>query len=103
MQSEKASDHNDNNHYADDVKNIHCFAPNSTKYDLKISLTKCASDGSEMAPSLQESSNATIGSTPLERFPKRLNRDSHAGANMIQASYWEEASMDGEAVFGGLA
>jgi ABC-type uncharacterized transport system substrate-binding protein len=23
----------------------------------------------------------------LERFPKRLNRDSHAGANMIQAAY----------------
>jgi ABC-type uncharacterized transport system substrate-binding protein len=39
----------------------------------------------------------------LERFPKRLNRDSHAGANMIQAAYWEEASMDGEAVLGGLA
>ena len=29
--------------------------------------------------------------------------DSHAGTNMIQASCWEEASMDGEAVFGGLA
>jgi len=29
--------------------------------------------------------------------------DSHVGTNMIQASCWEEASMDGEAVFGGLA
>ena len=38
----------------------------------------------------------------LERFPKRLNPDSHAGANLIQAP-WEEASMDGEAIFGGLA
>jgi hypothetical protein len=43
------------------------------------------------------------GNPHLERFPKRLNRDSHAGANMIQAAYWEEASMDGEAVLGGLA
>jgi len=39
----------------------------------------------------------------LERFPKRLNRDSLGGANMIQAAYWQEASMDGEAIFGGLA
>jgi hypothetical protein len=39
----------------------------------------------------------------LERFPKRLNRDSLRGANMIQAAYWQEASMDGEAIFGGLA
>src|ERR1019366_6376557 len=31
----------------------------------------------------------------LERFPGRLNRgDFHAGANMIQASCWEEASME---------
>ena len=37
-------------------------------------------------------------------FPEKAESgDSHAGANMIQASYWEEASMDGEAVFGGLA
>jgi hypothetical protein len=27
MQSEKSCDHNDNDHYADDVENIHCFAP----------------------------------------------------------------------------
>src|SRR6266700_344638 len=39
----------------------------------------------------------------LERFPQRLNRDSLGGANMIQAAYWQEASMDGEAIFGGLA
>jgi hypothetical protein len=40
----------------------------------------------------------------LERFPKRLNRgDSHASANMIQASCWEEAGMHGETIFGGLA
>jgi phosphate transport system protein len=31
----------------------------------------------------------------LERFPGRLNRGYfHAGANMIQASCWEEASME---------
>jgi hypothetical protein len=40
---------------------------------------------------------------PLERFPERLNRDSHGGANMIQASCWEEASRNGEALFGGSA
>ena len=41
---------------------------------------------------------------PLERFPKRLNRDSHDRTNMIQASCWsKEASMDGEAIFGGFA
>ena len=40
----------------------------------------------------------------LERFPKRLNRDSHDRTNMIQASCWsKEASMDGEAIFGGFA
>ena len=27
MQSEKAGDHNDHDHYADDVENIHRFAP----------------------------------------------------------------------------
>jgi hypothetical protein len=27
MQSEKSGDHNDHHHYADDVKNIHHFAP----------------------------------------------------------------------------
>jgi hypothetical protein len=27
MQSEKSRDHNDHHHYADDVKNIQCFAP----------------------------------------------------------------------------
>ena len=35
----------------------------------------------------------------LERFPKRLNRGFHGGANMIQAVCWEEAGMNGEAVF----
>jgi hypothetical protein len=34
--------------------------------------------------------------------PTRIG-DSHGGANMIQASCWEEASMDGEAIFGGSA
>lgn len=27
MKPKKSRDHNDHNHYADDVKNIHCFAP----------------------------------------------------------------------------
>jgi hypothetical protein len=27
MQPEKSCDHDDHDHYADDVKNIHCFAP----------------------------------------------------------------------------
>jgi hypothetical protein len=27
MHSEKACDHNDNDYYADDIKNIHCLAP----------------------------------------------------------------------------
>jgi hypothetical protein len=27
MQSKKACDHNDNNYYADDIENIHCFVP----------------------------------------------------------------------------
>jgi hypothetical protein len=30
MQSEKAGDHNDHDHNADDVENIHCFAPIET-------------------------------------------------------------------------
>jgi hypothetical protein len=29
-QSEKACDHNDHDHYTDDVKNIHCLAPIAT-------------------------------------------------------------------------
>jgi putative transposase len=37
-------------------------------------------------------------------FPEKAESgDSHGGANMIQASCWEEASMDGEAIFGGSA
>ena len=41
---------------------------------------------------------------PPRAFPEKAESgDSHAGANMIQASYWDEASMDGEAVFGRLA
>ena len=41
----------------------------------------------------------------LRAFPEKTDSegDSQALANMIQASGWEEASMDGEAVFGGLA
>jgi hypothetical protein len=27
MQPKKSCDHNDHDHYADNVKNIHCFAP----------------------------------------------------------------------------
>jgi hypothetical protein len=27
VQSEKARDHDDNDYYADDIKNIHCLAP----------------------------------------------------------------------------
>jgi hypothetical protein len=37
MQSKKACDHNDNNYYADDIENIHCFVPIErlrTKLDL---------------------------------------------------------------------
>ena len=41
----------------------------------------------------------------IRAFPEKAESagDSPAGTNMIQASYWEEASMDGEALFGGLA
>ena len=41
----------------------------------------------------------------VRAFPEKAESagDSPAGTNMIQASYWEEASMDGEALFGGLA
>jgi hypothetical protein len=41
----------------------------------------------------------------IRAFPEKADSegDSHAGTNVIQASCWEEASMDGEAVFGGLA
>jgi hypothetical protein len=37
MQSEIAGDHNNHDHYADDVENIHCFAPIET---LACSLRK---------------------------------------------------------------
>jgi hypothetical protein len=41
MQSEKAGDHNDHDHYADDVENIHCFAPIET---LACSAAQAAGD-----------------------------------------------------------
>ena len=46
-----------------------------------------------------------IRATAARAFSEKAESegDSHAGTNMIQASCWEEASMDGEAVFGGLA
>jgi hypothetical protein len=48
--------------------------------------------------------SAKRSASPSDNSGLSLQRmDSHAGANMIQAPYWEEASMDGEAVFGGLA
>jgi hypothetical protein len=40
-QSEKACDHNDHDHYADDVENIHCFAPIET---LACSAAQAAGD-----------------------------------------------------------
>ena len=41
---------------------------------------------------------------PIRAVPEMAeSRDSYPGANMIQASYWEEASMDGKALFGGFA
>ena len=39
----------------------------------------------------------------LERFPKRLNRGFPHGGKSDSSFLLEEASMDGEAVFGGLA
>jgi hypothetical protein len=37
-------------------------------------------------------------------FPEKTESgDSHPLANLIQASYWREASMDGKALFGRLA
>jgi hypothetical protein len=39
----------------------------------------------------------------LERFPKRLNRGFPHGGESDSSFLLEEASMDGEAVFGGLA
>jgi hypothetical protein len=40
----------------------------------------------------------------VKAFPEKAESgDSHIGSNMIQASCWEEASMDGEAIFGGSA
>jgi hypothetical protein len=37
-------------------------------------------------------------------FPEKTeSRDSQPLANQIQASYWQEASMDGKALFGRLA
>ena len=46
-----------------------------------------------------------VADTAARAFSEKAESegDSHAGTNMIQASCWEEASMDGEAVFGGLA
>ena len=41
---------------------------------------------------------------PPRAFPEKTESgDSPALTNRIQASCWEEASMDGEAVFGGFA
>ena len=34
MQSEKTCHHKDHDHYADDIENIHCFAPIETKVYL---------------------------------------------------------------------
>jgi hypothetical protein len=34
MQSKKSCDYNDYDHYADDVENIHCFAPIETTLAL---------------------------------------------------------------------
>ena len=42
-------------------------------------------------------------SAHLERFPKRLNRGFPHGGESDSSFLLEEASMDGEAVFGGLA
>jgi hypothetical protein len=40
----------------------------------------------------------------IRAFPEKAESgDSHRVADMIQASCWLEASMDGEATFGGLA
>ena len=40
----------------------------------------------------------------VRAFPEKAESgDSHGVADVIQASCWEEASMDGEAAFGGFA
>jgi predicted AAA+ superfamily ATPase len=45
-----------------------------------------------------------VGNAPVRAFPEKAESgDSHRVADMIQASCWEEASMDGEATFGGFA
>ena len=47
---------------------------------------------------------AKLAKVKLRAFPEKIDSgDSHLRANMIQDSCWEEASMDGEAVFGGFA
>jgi len=44
------------------------------------------------------------GALQPRTFPEKTESgDSHSSADMIQASCWEEASMDGEAVLGGFA
>src|SRR5204863_8722181 len=48
--------------------------------------------------------DAFILSAFSRAFPEKAESgDSHRRENMIQASCWEEASMDGEAAFGGFA
>jgi hypothetical protein len=42
-------------------------------------------------------------SRSIRALPEKAESDSHYGANLIQADHWEEASMDGETVLGGLA
>jgi hypothetical protein len=58
-----------------------------------------AQAGNALAVPIQQEVLSRKKSQAPEHFPKRRNRDSRPGANMIQACYWEEASMDGEAVF----
>ena len=49
---------------------------------------------------IEEENNAQGAPRAL---PEKAESDSHYGANLIQADHWEEASMDGETVLGGLA
>jgi hypothetical protein len=45
-----------------------------------------------------------LGFEALRAFPEKAESgDSHPLANLIQGSYWQEASMDGKALFGRFA
>jgi len=54
--------------------------------------------------SVQDGESPEVVAGVLRAFPEKTeSRDSQPLANQIQASYWQEASMDGKALFGRLA